>query len=63
MNAMPAEHDRDIVAAALQAVGLVPSPEDIAALADRYPELRAMAALLYDIDEPKDELPEPIADP
>jgi hypothetical protein len=54
---MPDE-DRESVARALRAVGLEPSQADVAALADDYPALRAMADLLYEVDEAKDELPD-----
>jgi hypothetical protein len=57
------ERDRELVAAALRAVGLAPLPEDIAALAHGYPELRAMLELLYGVDGAEDELPQPIVDP
>jgi hypothetical protein len=57
------ERDRELVAVALRAVGLAPSPEDIVALADGYPKLRAMVELLYGVDGAEDELPQPIVDP
>lgn len=57
------ERDRELVAVALRAVGLAPGPEDIVALADGYPELRAMVELLDGVDGAEDELPQPIVDP
>ena len=56
------EHERALVAAALRAVGLDLSSEEVAAIADGYPELRAMVELLYGVDGAVDELPERIVD-
>ena len=56
------DRDRTIVARALHALGLEPSEADVAALAAEYPALRAMADLLYEVDEAKEEPPDLILD-
>jgi hypothetical protein len=62
MSEHDSEGDRESVAAALRAAGLPPSPADISALADGYPELRAMVASLYEVEEAEG-LSEPMLDP
>jgi hypothetical protein len=51
------EDDRGTVQRLLRAAGFDPPDEDIAALAREYPQTRAMADLLFTVEETDDELP------
>ena len=57
------ERAQELVAVALHAAGIEPSPDDVVSLAGTYPEVRAMVELLYGVDGAEDQLPEPIVEP